>query len=1111
MFASTRGRTSSSPASTSVTSGFDDSDFNLEFQLLGPPSSGSGKKKRKKRKPQRQTTEQPPDGEADPTAGNSSQGQSVFAGVRAAQPSVSVPEPECASPTHVHKIPRPRSFAQRVHCVPNLPQVYPASDARFSVARQRHQLKQVHKQQLLLQQKRLLEQQHSPPQHPHQTSAVQGTPEKKKSQRELQLQRKQRRQQQQLELEAKKAQRQEQERQRLLQQRYNRMKTLTTNVLIREVTRYDGQTIWTDDADVVYQVGSYLGGGAAGVVYEGLNSSTNANIAVKILNPIGFKLTPAGVLHRYLVALQGEPVQVQQGDKRTALSLEPRHIWWLVHPSSREVLAAFLDPRFSKLREVPLTQCVQLWGWDADIKPPPRTAPPLVVKVRGSDVAIPTVPKKFVRFLTERRSIFREIASMSKIRGHPNCLKLEDVLELLNDSKSTIFLVLELALGGELFDRIEIDRGTSEPTARHYFAQLLEGLFHCHSKGVCHRDLKPENLLLADNEDDPTLKIADFGLSALFRERELSKEEEAALAHPPLSVAGGGTPTPTHSAGASNLVRLKSIVGSPHYVAPEILNGNSVGYEGAKADVWSAGVILYAMLAGNLPFGKEILKCPRFNKWKAWTQFRRFRAKGGVVGGEEFVKPETFPTWFFPHHFSEDAIDVLTCLLEPDAELRISVAEALRHPWVDPSGIRAKQYQAQQNGQAENRPTSLSLDDPAVTATVSTSHPSSPCVDGPPMAATILEGYESMDSCKSSSLDGQDAAATQEDTRLEWTTSASSAHSGISQLSIDATFQLNETSTQQSPTAEDNHASSMVGETEYDATGLAPQLSTLSLAGNTSGIGGGANRLQRDAVTAHMPFNSPPLAPRSVREMNAAHGDNTGAGMKRVSSLDDFALDGDRAWMPEEQDAGFSSTPQHNHTPTQVRRRQQTSVTQSPVLSFISANGARQRAIDTAQLNDLQKFLEQSDDLFFPSLPVFNDLVQRSTRFSTNVPAGEVILRIADIVARDEYPLPEPYTHIRQKVQINREEYRLEVTRGGILICTVQVYQLRAGMYMADFTRGQYGIFAFKRFFEDIRRKLQQKIKVDYSRTSRLLDTPTIDGKSLLQATKLKRTVSNQF
>ncbi len=58
-------------------------------------------------------------------------------------------------------------------------------------------------------------------------------------------------------------------------------------------------------------------------------------------------------------------------------------------------------------------------------------------------------------------------------------------LELLNDSKSTIFLVLELAMGGELFDRIEIDRGTSEATARHYFAQLLEGLAHCHAHGAC--------------------------------------------------------------------------------------------------------------------------------------------------------------------------------------------------------------------------------------------------------------------------------------------------------------------------------------------------------------------------------------------------------------------------------------------------------------------------------------------------------------------------------------------------------------------------------------------------------------------------------------------------
>ena len=126
------------------------------------------------------------------------------------------------------------------------------------------------------------------------------------------------------------------------------------------------------------------------------------------------------------------------------------------------------------------------------------------------------VPEKFSTFLDARASLYREIESMGQLcNSHQNVLRLEEVLELVQDSKSTIFLVLELASGGELFDRIRVDEGCNEAVARNYFLQLLSGVEYCHARGVCHRDLKPENLLLADNRDGAVLKIADFGLSAL--------------------------------------------------------------------------------------------------------------------------------------------------------------------------------------------------------------------------------------------------------------------------------------------------------------------------------------------------------------------------------------------------------------------------------------------------------------------------------------------------------------------------------------------------------------------------------------------------------------------
>jgi BR serine/threonine kinase len=151
----------------------------------------------------------------------------------------------------------------------------------------------------------------------------------------------------------------------------------------------------------------------------------------------------------------------------------------------------------------------------------------------------------------------REIALM-QIVNHPNILRLLDVYE----SPNHLHMVLEYAEHGELFDFLVARRSLSERVALDFFRQITLGLEYLHSHGICHRDLKPENILL---DRTNRVKIADFGFARWVR-RDVTD--------PPC--------------------------GSPHYAAPEVFS--EMPYDGRRADIWSLGVILFALLAGYLPF-----------------------------------------------------------------------------------------------------------------------------------------------------------------------------------------------------------------------------------------------------------------------------------------------------------------------------------------------------------------------------------------------------------------------------------------------------------------------------------------------------------------------------
>ncbi|XP_051127703.1 CBL-interacting serine/threonine-protein kinase 7-like [Andrographis paniculata] len=210
--------------------------------------------------------------------------------------------------------------------------------------------------------------------------------------------------------------------------------------------------------------------------------------------------------------------------------------------------------------------------------------------------------------------ILREVSAMRRLRHHPNVLELHEVMA----TKSKIYLVMELAHGGELFARLHRSHRFSESTARKYFQQVISALSFCHQNGVVHRDIKPQNLLLDRNG---SLKITDFGLSA-FSDQKID-----------------------------GLVR--TACGTPAYTAPEVICGKA--YDGEKADAWSCGVLLYVFLTGSLPFDDSNL--PKMCR---------------AMHNRSYALPE----WL-----SKPARSVIRRLMEPNPNHRLNLAQLSNLSW----------------------------------------------------------------------------------------------------------------------------------------------------------------------------------------------------------------------------------------------------------------------------------------------------------------------------------------------------------------------------------------------------------------------------------------------
>nr|GMC73552.1 CBL-interacting serine/threonine-protein kinase 5-like [Ipomoea batatas] len=252
----------------------------------------------------------------------------------------------------------------------------------------------------------------------------------------------------------------------------------------------------------------------------------------------------------------------------------------------------------------------------------------------SESVAIKVIHKDHVKQEGMMEQIKREISVM-RLAKHPNVVELKEVMA----TKQKIFFVMECVRGGELFAKVAKGK-LEEDAARKYFQQLISAVDFCHSRGISHRDLKPENLLLDENGN---LKVSDFGLSALPEQQR----------HDGL---------------------LHTRCGSPAYVAPEVLRKK--GYDGAKADIWSCGVILYVLLSGFLPF----------------------RDRNVVYMYTKVFKAEyDFPPWISP-----EAKRLISRILVVDPEKRITIPAIKRVPWFLKGLTPPISYSVQENEELDS-------------------------------------------------------------------------------------------------------------------------------------------------------------------------------------------------------------------------------------------------------------------------------------------------------------------------------------------------------------------------------------------------------------------------
>ena len=233
----------------------------------------------------------------------------------------------------------------------------------------------------------------------------------------------------------------------------------------------------------------------------------------------------------------------------------------------------------------------------------------------------------------KQKQLQMEITLHKHVGVHNNIIEFYES----GEDSTWMWIAMELADGGDLFDKIEADSGVDVDTAHVYFTQLINAVGYMHSKGVGHRDIKPENILLSADGD---LKLADFGMATLF---EYGGKRKMAV----------------------------TLCGSPPYVAPEVLScgavdGKAKGYSADLSDIWSCGVVLFVLLAGNTPWNRPVEGVDEYGRPNEFSEYVQTKGKPS----DELW--DALPT---------EVLSLLRGMMRVDSASRFLLADIRRHPW----------------------------------------------------------------------------------------------------------------------------------------------------------------------------------------------------------------------------------------------------------------------------------------------------------------------------------------------------------------------------------------------------------------------------------------------